>query len=195
MYPQLSKHLSEIIHLSKNERDEFFSLLTEVKLRKRESLIEAGSYVAYEYYVLKGCLKAYHTSEDGHRSVVQFAIEDWWISDFDAFFNDLPAKLTICAIEESVVLGIHKNSLAELYKRIPKFERFFRIKTTRAFLSLTKRIQSGLEKDSRERYLDFCKTYPNIEQRVPNYHIASYLGIQPESLSRIRRELAYINTP
>ena len=193
MYSEIRQHIEKIIPLSDKEFDEFKSILIPVEIKRKEQLIKPGMYVDTEYYVVKGCLKAFHTSETGHNSVVQFAIEDWWIGDFNAFFNDLPAKLTIESVEDSMLLGLKKSNLEELYSRIPKFERFFRIKTTNAYLSLTNRIQSGLEKDSRERYIEFCKTYPSIEQRVANYHIASYLGIKPESLSRIRRELASLN--
>ena len=193
MYSEIRQHVEKIIPLEDEEFDEFKSILSPVAVKKKEKIIKPGMYLDTEYYVVQGCLKAYHTSETGDNSVVQFAIEDWWIADFNAFFNEVPAKLTIEAVEDSVLLGLKKSNLEELYSRIPKFERFFRIKTTNAYLSLTNRIQSGLEKDSRERYIEFCKTYPSIEQRVPNYHIASYLGIKPESLSRIRRELAGVN--
>ncbi|MEH6657205.1 Crp/Fnr family transcriptional regulator [Leeuwenhoekiella marinoflava] len=189
MYESIRSHVEEIIEISDAEFEEFKSILAPQRLRKKEFLIQPASFVDTEYYVVKGCVEAFHTSEAGEQSVVQFAIEDWWISDFSAFFNETPARLSVCCLEDSLVLGLKKKNLEELYKRIPKFERFFRIKTTRAFISLTARIQSGLEKDSKQRYLDFCKTYSNIEKRVPNYRIASYLGIKPESLSRIRKEL------
>ncbi|MFI8379536.1 Crp/Fnr family transcriptional regulator [Leeuwenhoekiella sp. NPDC079379] len=193
MYTAIRKHIEQIIPLTDIEFEEFKSILSIHKLRKKEALILPGNRVDTEFYVVKGCLKAYHTSENGDRSIVQFAIEDWWISDFKAFFNESTAKLTVECIEDSIVLGLKKVALEELYKRIPKFERFFRIKTTRAFISLTGRIQNALEKESSDLYIDFCKSYPNIEQRVPNYEIASYLGIKPESLSRIRKEITLNN--
>lgn len=189
MYTAIREHIEKIVPLTALEFEEFKSILSIHKLRKKETLIIPGNRVDTEFYVVKGCLKAYHTSENGDRSIVQFAIEDWWISDFKAFFNETTAKLTVECIEDSVVLGLKKAALEELYLRIPKFERFFRIKTTRAFISLTGRIQNALEKESSDLYIDFCKSYPNIEQRVPNYEIASYLGIKPESLSRIRKEI------
>ncbi|MGO4911417.1 Crp/Fnr family transcriptional regulator [Leeuwenhoekiella sp. W20_SRS_FM14] len=189
MYTAIREHIEKIVPLTALEFEEFKSILSIHKLRKKETLIIPGNRVDTEFYVVKGCLKAYHTSESGDRSIVQFAIEDWWISDFKAFFNETTAKLTVECIEDSVVLGLKKAALEELYIRIPKFERFFRIKTTRAFISLTGRIQNALEKESSDLYIDFCKSYPNIEQRVPNYEIASYLGIKPESLSRIRKEI------
>ncbi|MEZ7495580.1 Crp/Fnr family transcriptional regulator [Leeuwenhoekiella aequorea] len=194
MYSSIRKHIDQIISITDQEFDEFKSILSLHQFRRKEALIIPGSRVDTEFYVVKGCIKAYHTSENGDRSIVQFAIEDWWISDFKAFFNNTTAKLTVECIEDSVVFGLKKENLEELYRRIPKFERFFRIKTTRAFISLTGRIQNALEKESADLYLDFCKSYPSIEQRVPNYEIASYLGIKPESLSRIRKEIASNNS-
>jgi CRP-like cAMP-binding protein len=169
--------------------NEFFGLLRETKIKKREFLIQPRDAVTTEYYVLNGCLKAYYMDELGEKHIIQFAIEDWWISDFEAFFNTKPARLYVEAIEDSTVLGIDKEILEILYGRIPKFERFFRIKTTAAFVAGRERILAILEKPAAERYLDFCVTYPDIERRVNNYHIANYLGIKPESLSRIRKQL------
>ena len=194
MYPTLYKHLTEIIDLTEAEYAEFVSILAVKKFRKDEFIIEQGEFVDTEYYVLKGCIQAFHTSESGDRSVLQFAIEDWWISDFTAFYNGAKAQLSVVCVEDALVLGLQKKHLEELFLRVPKFERFFRIKITRGFLSLKNRILDGLDKNSKQRYLDFCKTYPNIEKRVPNYQIASYLGIKPQSLSRIRKELSSIKS-
>lgn len=194
MYPSLRNHIEELVNLTDAEYEEFVSILSVENLKKEDYLVKQGEFVTKEYYVLKGCIQAFHTSESGDRSVLQFAIEDWWISDFTAFYNGTKAQLNVVCVEDAQVLGLDKNHLEELYKRVPKFERFFRIKITRGFLSLKNRILDGLDKDSKQRYLDFCKTYPNIEKRVPNYQIASYLGIKPQSLSRIRKELSQTST-
>lgn len=187
MYSQLSKHLSNDILLSENEIEEFESILGYEKLRKKELLIQPGQKVTKEYYVLKGCLKAYYLDKNGQKHILQFAIEDWWISDFEAFFNEEPAQLFVECLENSELLSLDKVALEKLYTRIPKFERFFRIKVTKAFVSLRNRILSSLQKDSKTRYLEFCEQYPNLEGRIANYHIANYLGMTPESLSRIRK--------
>jgi len=189
MHAEILKHVTSKIDLSKDEQREFVGILTEVKISKKEYLIEPGQPVDLEYYVVKGCLEAFYLDEDGNKHIIQFAVEDWWISDFEAFFGNNPAQLYVEAIEDSVLLGIHRDTLETLYKRIPKFERFFRIKTTKAFVALRSRILSSLQKSNKERYLEFCHTYPEIEKRVANYHIANYLGIKPESLSRLRKEL------
>jgi CRP-like cAMP-binding protein len=139
--------------------------------------------------VVKGCLSAYYLDKKGNKSIVQFAIENWWLGDFDAFYNGVPSKLYIEALEDSTLLAINYNDLQTLFQQSPIFERYFRILVTSAFISLRKRILSSLGKSIKERYLEFCESYPNIEGRVPNYQIASYLGVSPEGLSRARRKM------
>ncbi|MFD0977349.1 Crp/Fnr family transcriptional regulator [Salinimicrobium gaetbulicola] len=190
MYQKILKHVSTDINLTASEKDEFTSLLSQKLISKGEYLIEPGKAVTSEYYVIQGCLKAFYMDEAGEEHIIQFAIEDWWISDFESFFSGNPTTLHVEAIEDSKLLGLEKGVLEELFIRIPKFERFFRIKTTNAFVALRSRVLSTLQKTGKERYLEFCNTYPQIEKRIANYHIANYLGLQPESLSRIRKELS-----
>lgn len=186
---QILQHIAQVIDLDPSEENEFLSVLSEKKILRKEFLIEPGQEVLSEFYVLSGCLEAFYLDESGNRHILQFAIEDWWISDFEAFFCGRKAELHVVAIENSVLLEIHRTTLDTLYERIPKFERFFRLKTTKAFVALRSRILSALQKTNKQRYLEFCEQYPKIEKRVPNSHIANYLGIKPESLSRIRKEI------
>ncbi|MDY8138603.1 Crp/Fnr family transcriptional regulator [Aquimarina sp. 2201CG5-10] len=189
MYSELEKHISKHIQLTTEEWDLFTSVLINKKLRKKQYLIQEGDIVEYEYYVVKGCLKAYRVDSEENEHIVQFAIEDWWISDFKAFFKEERARLNIDCIEDTELIGIKKEDLEILYLKIPNLERFFRIKLTSAFVSFQDRILSALEKTSAERYLEFQEAYPNIKQRIPNYQIANYLGIKPESLSRLRKQI------
>lgn len=190
MQASIYKHVSEYINLTAEEKSFFFSLLTPISLNKKDNLIKANEEVDAQYFVVEGCLKAYELDEQGQEHIIQFAIEDWWISDFKAFYRQEKSSLYIECIEDTKLLKITKSDLEELFIQVPKFNRFFRIKLTNAFLSMQDRILGALDKNSAERYLDFLKSYPNIEQRVPNYLIANYLGIKPESLSRFRRNLA-----
>ncbi|PKP25962.1 MAG: hypothetical protein CVU03_05455 [Bacteroidetes bacterium HGW-Bacteroidetes-2] len=190
MYKNILYQISKYIALTSPEKEEFTGILQGYSLKKKEFLIEAGQLVKNQYYVVKGCLNAYYLDELGNKHILQFAIEDWWISDFQAFFDGSPAQLFVEAIEDSVLLGISNDALETLFFRIPKFERFFRIITTKAFVSLRVRVLSFLQNSGTERYIEFCTTYPKIEERITNYQIANYLGIQPESLSRIRKEVA-----
>ncbi len=125
----------------------------------------------------------------GTKCIIQFAIENWWVGDFDAFYNQVPSELYIEAIEDSQLLSIHYDNLQKIYAEAPIFERYFRLLTTQAFIAQRKRIVSTLEKNTQERYLEFCASYPSIKERVPNYNIANYLGVSPENLSRVRKTL------
>jgi len=189
MFESILDHVKEYVQLTDSEIEHFTSILIVKKLRKRQFLIQEGDHVNYQYFVVSGCLKAYEVDSNGEEHIIQFARENWWISDFKAFFDEGKSRLNIDTIEESLVIGIEKDDLEGLYHKVPKFERFFRIKLTRAYVALQNRILSSLEKTNEEQYLEFQKAYPNIEQRIPNYMIANYLGIKPESLSRIRKRL------
>jgi len=182
-------HVTQSVPLSEVEKAFFSTLLTEVHVSKRNFLLQPGTTVKHEYFVIKGCLKAYYMDAKGNRHIVQFAIENWWVGDFDAFYNKVPSKLYIEAVEDASLLAMNFNNLNLLFKKAPIFERYFRILVTNAFIAQRKRIMSTLEKSADERYLEFCATYPNIETRVTNYDVANYLGISAESLSRIRTKL------
>ena len=194
MYRAIKEHVFKHISPSENELEIFTEKLTQLQVAKKSFLLKPGTHIKHEYFVIKGCLKAYYIDDKGKRHIMQFAIENWWIGDFDAFYNNAPSKLYIEAIEEATLFRINKSDLELLFKEAPIFERYFRILVTNAFISQRKRILSSLEKDAKERYLEFCISYPNIDNRVPNYHIANYLGVSPERLSRIRNTLKLNNS-
>ena len=158
-------------------------------LPKHSLLLEAGHQVYDQYYVAEGCLRTYYIDPTGKEHTVQFAIADWWISDYTALFNSGIAAMHIDCIQDATLYKISKNDMELLYEAMPKLESYFRKKMERAFASFQKRIIANLSQSATERYLNFIYTYPNIEQNVKNYHIASYLGITTQSLSRIRKEL------
>ncbi len=158
-------------------------------LSKHNLLLEPGQHVYDQYYVANGCMRTYYIDPTGKEHTVQFAISDWWISDYTAFFNSGTAVMHIECIQEATLYKISQTAMEELYKALPRLESYFRKKMERAFASFQKRIIANLSQSASERYLNFIKSYPNIEQNVKNYHIASYLGITTQSLSRIRKEL------
>jgi CRP-like cAMP-binding protein len=151
--------------------------------------VQEGDVCRFETFVNKGCLRAYHIDEKGQEHIAQFAIEGWWISDMYSFLTATPARFNVDALEDSELLCIDKLSLEELYIQVPKFERFFRIILQNAFIAHQQRIIANMSKTVEEHYLDFMNYYSQLEQRVPQHQVASYLGITPESLSRIRRQL------
>ena len=165
------------------------SLFHKINVKKGTILLNAGDLVDVQYYILDGCLRTFHMDSQGKEHTIQFGIKDWWVSDFTALLDSDEAILTIEAIQDSTLYKISKQDMNYLYSKIPKIDSFFRLKLERSFAAFQKRILSYLSQSAAERYLNFIKTYPNIEKSVKNYHIASYLGMTTESLSRIRKEL------
>lgn len=165
------------------------SLFHKVSIKKGEILIHPGDNVDSQYYILDGCLRAFHTDQQGKEYTIQFGIKDWWMTDFTAFTSGEKAILTLEALEDSIIYTINKDDKEYLHNQVPKIDRFFRIKLERAFAAFQKRILASFSKSAKERYIDFLITYPDIEKYLKNYHIASFLGITTESLSRIRKEM------
>lgn len=182
------KNISRHIDLSPNEEKYFLSILKQRSLRKRQYLLQAGDVCRYENFVTKGCLRAYTVDQEGEEHIAMFAMEDWWISDLYSFLTGTPATQHIEAMEESEVLQIEKDDLEKLYIEIPKFDRLMRLLLQNAFVATQQRILASISQTAEEQYLNFIKKYPALEQRVPQHQIASYLGITPETISRIRRK-------
>lgn len=189
-YGPLITYLERYISLDNQEIEVLKSLTRIKKVRKRQFVAEQGEICRYENYVVEGCLRCYHTDEEGTEHIVQFAVDDWWISDLHSFLTQSPANFSVDAIEPSVLIQFGYDDLQELYERIPKLNQFFRLIIQNAFVASQKRIVASYSKDAGKRYIEFRNRYPNIEKRVPNYMVASYLGITPEFLSKIRRRMA-----
>lgn len=185
----LLTNVGKHIALEEQERDHFISLLKSRKYRRRQFIVQQGDICRQENFAVTGCLRAFYTGETGVEHVVQFAIEDWWISDLASFITQQPACLNVEALEDCEVLQIQRDDLEALYIAVPKFERYFRIMMQRAYAAQQHRIVSAISKTAEERYMDFLTRYPFFEERIPQVHIASYLGITPEFLSKIRRQL------
>ncbi len=190
MYEELLHNVTSLIDLTAEEKELFLSFLQPKKLRKRQYLVQAGDACRYECYVVKGCLRQYYVDESGAEHTVMIALEDWWISDMYGLITGNASLTNIEAIEDAELLLIEKNDFEKLLATVPKFEKHFRIKLQRAFVAHQKRIIENMSMPAEQRYINFIQQYPLMEQRVPQKHIASYLGITAESLSRIRKQLA-----
>jgi CRP-like cAMP-binding protein len=193
MHDLILKNISRFITLTKEEEQYFISLLKIKRLRKKQFLLKEGDVSRYQYYVNSGCLRTYTIDEKGQEHVIQFSIEDWWSGDMYSFLTQTPARYNIEALEDSELFCLEKPALEELYIRIPKFEKFFRHLLQNAFISMQERINATLSQPADERYCAFIERYPKMEQRLPLKQIASYLGITPESLSRIRSSYVKAN--
>ena len=164
------------------------TLVVERKVGKGEVLIHQGQTVRKTYLVFSGCLRSFCMDKSGKEHTLQFAIKDWWISDFMAIYNGEKATLTVESLTDSVVLEFNAKELEEIHALFPEFEPYQRKNLERHVVSLHKRILNQLQLTAAERYALFVSQYATIEQYTPNYHIASYLGITQQSLSRIRAE-------
>ena len=174
-----------------SEAEEFlYSISKEKTISKGEILIRQGQTVKKTYFVSDGCLRSFCTDKIGKEHTLQFAIKDWWISDFIAIYNNELATLTVESIKESRVIEFNASELNNIYTKHPEFEAFQRKNLEQHVVSLHKRILNQLQLTARDRYDLFVEQYKDIEKYTPNYHIASYLGITQQSLSRIRVERA-----
>lgn len=190
MHETLLKNIATLIELTEEEQQYLISVFRPKKLRRRQYLVQAGDVCRYEVYVVKGCLRQYYVDESGIEHTVYFAVEDWWISDLYSLLTGNSSLTNIEAIEDSELLLIEKNDFDKLMLEVPKFERFLRIKLQRAFVAHQRRIIENMSLPADQRYLNFIQNSPQLEQRLPLKLIASFLGITPESLSRIRKQLA-----
>lgn len=186
----INKEIFKNLSFSKEEIKIIDSVFFRETYKKGIHLLKAGDSIDKQYYISEGCLRSYHIDAQGREYTVQFGIKDWWMSDYTAFFSNSKAIMNIEVIQKAIVYRISKEHKEYLYKKIPKIESFFRKKLEKAFASFQKRILSELSLTASERYINFVQSYPNIEKSVKNYHIASYLGITTESLSRIRKDIS-----
>lgn len=190
MFEVLFQKLDEKIQLTEEEKQLCKSFFTPKKLRKRQYLLQEGDACKYIAFVEKGMLRSYTIDEKGNEHIMQFAFEGWWISDQFSFLTGEPATYTIDALEDSELLLLSKPSEEQMLDRIPKFERYFRLLLQNSLIATQRRLISSLSQTAEERYNQLIQGCPTIPQRVPQHMMASFLGITPETLSRIRRQLA-----
>ena len=157
---------------------------------KRRQMILQENFVCKNYtFVVKGCFKMYSVDEKGSEHNISFAVENEWIADLGSFYSEKPSKLFIEAIEPSLILQIEKQDLLYLFVNVSKFDRNFRVIIEEKFIELQNRLLQNISSNANQCYLDFLEQYPQLALRLPNTQIASYLGITPEFLSKIRSEI------
>lgn len=187
MFDSLKNHFSRHIQLSPKEEDIVHSLFRHRKFRKHQFILQEGEVCRHESFIVKGLTRTYQLDAKGQEHVWQFGLEDWWVGDLVSFLSGTPSLVNIACLEDVDVLQIAKDDLEQLYLRVPAFERYFRILIQNAYLTAMNRVGAGLSLSAGERYADFIQRYPHIGERVSDKQIASFLGITPQSLSRLRR--------
>lgn len=190
MFTEIDNYVAKCITLDEKEKAYFHSLLHHQLVKKKTFLQVAGEVCGFEAYIIKGCIKSYYIDANGFEVILHFAVENWWVGDIANFSDQKKSILNLEALEDTEVLIIKLKDKEELYKKVPKFERMFRIMIQRTHETMMNRLISTISQPAEERYLNFITKYPSIPQRVPQHHIASFLGISPEFLSKIKAKLA-----
>lgn len=189
MYEQLAKSIGEKVTLTAAEFDLCKTFFIPKKIRKKQTLLLEGDVCTYNAFIEKGILRSYTTDAKGNEHIIQFAFEGWWITDLSSFLMGENSTYTIEAIEDSELLLLTAAAREELMNALPVFERYQRLLLENAYIALQARVNSALTATAEEKYTKLTISYPNIVARVPQHMIASYLGLTPETLSRVRKQI------
>lgn len=189
MYKNLEENIKDTIQISKEELEYAKSLFIEKNLKKKRFLFQAGETCSYTIFVEKGLLRSFSLDKKGNEHILQFSMEGWWTADLYSFFSGEPSNYNIEALEDSELLLLTNETWELLLKKIPAFERYFRILIQNNLINTQRRLIGAISSTAEERYLKLLRDFPDIVPRVPQHMIASYLGITRETLSRIRSQI------
>jgi CRP-like cAMP-binding protein len=186
MLNSLIDHIKKFIDISAADIELIRSLVVVKDIKKKTFLLEPDQTCKEVYFVSKGCLRLYFINKRLNEQITQFAIENWWLSDYYSLESGKPSNYYIQAVENTELISINKNKLEELFEKVPKLERYFRIVQQHAFTAAQKRIEYIYSFSDEERYRNFSERFPEFMQRIPQYMLASYLGFTPQFMSKIR---------
>ena len=190
MYEKLFNSIRDRVGLADNEAEKIKRFFVPKKIRKRQFLLNAGEICLYIAFVEKGMLRSFSVDQQGHEQVVSFACEGWWISDLSSFLSGDEAVYNIEALEDSELLLLNSESMEEMLNLINGMERYFRLLMQNHIVSLQRRLVASLNYSAEDKYRKLLEINPDIISRAPLQHIASYLGVTPETLSRIRKQVS-----
>ena len=185
----LLDYIRKYIDLTESEELILLSKIVHRKYLKNQYIVQQGDVCKNECFILSGMTKTFYMTNDGQEHIIMFSIEDWWTSDMGSFITQTPADYNVQCIEDTELIQFSYDTIEELFIEIPKLERFFRKIVERAFVASQKRIVRNFSLTAKERYLIFKESYSKMEQRIPQYMIASYLGITKEFLSKIKSQI------
>jgi CRP/FNR family transcriptional regulator len=186
MHEELLKHIAQYTDLSPDETDTILQSVSVKQVARKEILSSANAVSKQNLFILHGCLRLYSINDDGKEQIIQFALENWWICDFQSFEKGNPSPFFVDAVEDSVVAVLNRSTQEQLLKDVPQLERYFRIIFQHAYAAALWRINHLFTKTGAERYRHLVESFPEFTQRIPQYMLASFLGITPEFLSMIR---------
>jgi len=181
----LKAHINKTVHLSDEQFDYFFSHFELQEYKKGQVLISEGQTVEREYFVLDGCLKSFYINDQMKMFILQFAMPTWWTSDYDALYMKTKATVNVDCITDASVLCLSSTDREKLCAEIHPVEHFFRWRTNKGYVASQKRLLSLMNNDTKARYEELLKQYPQLYNLVPKQLIAAYLGVSRETLSRL----------
>ncbi len=187
MESKLIYYIKKWVEISDSEEKIIRSAFETLTVKKKETILVPGQVCNYTYFIVKGCLRSYFVDEKGAEHIYQIRLDNNWISDLESFFSQRQSKYYIEALEDSTLLQLSFDRLEKLYIEVPGVERYFRILFQKAYINSLERLNATMWESAPDRYNDLLKEHKDIFLRVPLVYIASYLGITPESLSRIRK--------
>ncbi|MBP6686428.1 MAG: Crp/Fnr family transcriptional regulator [Lacibacter sp.] len=186
----LLHYFEKLIPLNKEERELVREKFRPRLYRKKQYVLQEGDVCSQMNFVVRGCLRMYKIDDTGGTHILQFAAENNWITDLGSFYSAKPSEMAIDSLEDTMVLQIAHDDLLVLYTQTPKFHRIFRVLIENSYVSLQKRLLQTISSTAEDRYQYFIDTYPHLVNRLPQTQIASFLGITPEFLSRLRNKLS-----
>lgn len=189
-YQSLYTYLSRYIELSEQDWNEIASRVTERNFNRGDLISSPGEINKYTNFIIKGSVRVFYIDGNGYEHNIQLGLPNWWLGDFSSYIMQQPGLLYTEALEATDALAFSYEDLQVLYDNVPKMERFFRLLIQKAYASFQSRVLSNLSHDAEERYRIFRNKYPEMDQHISQKHIASYLGISPEFLSKIKKRIA-----
>lgn len=190
MYDIFQQYLDSRIVLTEEQKEQIRSVCILKKLRKKQYLLQEGDVWKYNAFITKGCLRTYAVDDKGQEHIINFGIENWWIGDRESLLSNQPSQFNIDAIEDSEVALFTKQNFDMLCANIPAFNDMVNAIIQKSFIANQSRILSNISNTAEEKYTNFINKYPDFATRIPQAMIASYLGIKPETLSRVRNSTA-----
>jgi len=186
----LIAYFDSYVRLDSEEKDELARRVKERTLKRKEFLLQEGQVCRYYGFVVSGCLRTYAVDDAGKEHNLQFAAENDWAVDIGSFYSGKPGKLFIEAVEPSQLLLLEKCDVIDFYKLYAKFVRYFKVIFENKFVEMQNRVLQNISSTAEERYMAFLEQYPGLSNRLSSVHIASYLGVTPEFLSKIRKDMS-----
>ncbi|TPN82111.1 Crp/Fnr family transcriptional regulator [Aquimarina algicola] len=188
MNDNLAQYIKRYVDISKEEISLFQSYLVSKTFKKKEQLLQSGEICRSRYFITSGCLRLYYIDQKGNDQIIHFGIENWWLTNYDSLLNKIPSHLIIEAVEQTQVLELKEEFVQDIYSKIPQIESVFRVVMERTYIASQRRIEYMFSLSSEEMLKEFVEQNPEFVQRIPQYMLASYLGITPEYLSLLRKK-------